>query len=131
MADSNCAGWTGQADQPRIPTKMPETEFPPPPEDSSPPSRPSLRDRRLERMARRTVEATSGAELSRLEEVFAIIGIVFGFLIFLTIPGWFGVRAWGRYKRGEESSIRIYEYMGFVVAALLALGVVVGVFVGD
>ena len=85
-------------------------------------------------MARRTVEATSGAELSRFEEIFAIIGIVFGFLIFLTIPGWFGVRAWGRYKRGEESSIRIYEYMGFVVAALLVLGVVGGVvraFVGE
>jgi hypothetical protein len=108
----------------------PMDSLPPPPEDAPRPSRRSLRDRRLERAARRTVEATSGAQLSRVEEIFAIIGIIFGFLIFFTIPGWFGLRAWGRYKRGEGSSIRIYEYMGLFAAALLVF-VAVGLFIAD
>lgn len=51
--------------------------------------------------------ASSGQRLSNPQKFFAILGIVFGFFIFLTIPGWYGVRASRRYKRGEESSIRI------------------------
>jgi threonine/homoserine/homoserine lactone efflux protein len=69
--------------------------------------------------------------LSRVEEVFAVIGIIFGFLIFLTIPGWFGVRVRGRYKRGEASSIRINEYMGFFFAAVFVFAAVVGPFIAD
>jgi hypothetical protein len=70
---------------------------------------------------------SSGERLSNPQKFFAILGIVFGFLIFFTIPGWYGVRAWRRYKRGEESSIRMYEYMGIAFAALLIFAIVGGV----
>lgn len=70
--------------------------------------------------------ASSGQRLSNLQKFFAILGIISGFFFFFTIPGWYGVRAWRRYKRGEESSIRIYEYMGIAVAALLVVAIVAG-----
>jgi hypothetical protein len=55
------------------------------------------------------------------------VGIVAGFFFLLTIPGWFGIRAWGRYKRGEPSSIRGYMWFGGIAGALFLFGILAGV----
>jgi hypothetical protein len=66
--------------------------------------------------------------LSPWGKFFAIVGIIGGFFVLATIPGWFGVRAWGRYTRGEPSSIRGYRAFGVVVVSVLvAYFVVLGV----
>jgi hypothetical protein len=85
----------------------------------------SLRDYRLKRAAARTVDSTQGTQLSRVQEVFAIVGITAGFLFLLTIPGWYGIRAWRRYRQGEPSSIRSYFYFGVIVSAFIVLVVVI------
>jgi hypothetical protein len=58
--------------------------------------------------------------------MFAIFGIAAGFLLFLTIPGWFGVGAWRRYRRGEPSSIRGWSIWGMIFTPLTVVGVIVG-----
>lgn len=69
-------------------------------------------------------------ELSRVEEVFAVLGIAAGFLVLLTIPGWYGVRAWRRYRQGQQSSIRGYSIFGMVAAALVVVSVAISVVQG-
>lgn len=95
-----------------------------PPPSRPPPAKPSLRDRRLRRAAKRTVESRTNPDLSAVGEFFAFLGIAFGFLLLLTIPGWYGVRAWRRYGRGEPSSIRVYEYLGIAAVVGLIIGMV-------
>jgi hypothetical protein len=58
-------------------------------------------------------------------EAFAIAGIAAGFMFFFTIPGWFGIGAWRRYKRGEPSSITAWSIWGmFIIVAFVVIGVI-------
>jgi hypothetical protein len=68
--------------------------------------------------------------LDRWREVFAIVGIAAGFLFFFTIPGWFGISAWRRYRRGEPSSIRGWSIWGMIFVALFVLGLIGGALAG-
>jgi len=106
-------------------------ELPAPPEDQLPDKPTSLRerqaDRRRARAARAAVDAVDGAELTSFQRFLAVLGIIFGFFFLLTIPGWLGIRAWGRYKRGEPSSIRAYMWFGGIMGAILLASSAIGV----
>jgi hypothetical protein len=107
-------------------------ELPPPPEDLLPDKPPSRRERRADRRraraAREAVEAGYGAELTSFQQFLAVVGINLGFFVLL-IPGWLGLRAWERYKRGEPSSIRSYMWFGGIAGAFLLLTLLVGIVV--
>jgi hypothetical protein len=60
--------------------------------------------------------------LKTWQVVMAWVGIIAGFFFFLTIPFWFGLQAWGRYKRGEQSTIKGWMVFGIVVTAFFAVG---------
>ena len=104
---------------------------PPPPENLLPDKSPSRRERmaarRRARAARRAVEAVHGADLTSFQRFLAVLGIIFGFFLLLTIPGWLGIRAWGRYRRGEPSSIRSYMWFGGIAGAVLLATVPIGI----
>jgi hypothetical protein len=106
-------------------------ELPPPPEDLPPDRPPSRRERRADRRraraAKAAVEAVHGAELTSFQKFLAVVGIVAGFFFLLTIPGWLGIRAWGRYKRGEPSSIRAYMWFGGIAGSLFLFGILASV----
>lgn len=70
---------------------------------------------------------TPGNRVAKWREVFAIIGIIGGFFTLLTIPGWFGIRAWRRYKRGE-GDLTGWTVWGIIVTAFVALAVIIGAF---
>jgi hypothetical protein len=52
------------------------------------------------------------------------VGIGWAFLFLFTIPGWFGIRAWRRYRRGEQSSIKGYAWFGGIAMAVLVASMV-------
>jgi hypothetical protein len=55
------------------------------------------------------------------EQVLMWIGLVLGFVIFLTIPGWIGLASYRRWKRGEiERPIFPIVFGGILVAAWAA-----------
>ena len=68
--------------------------------------------------------------VARWREVFAIIGIAAGFAVLLTIPGWYGIRAWRRYKRGE-GELTGWTVWGIFATAFIVLSIILGAFLGS
>jgi Mg/Co/Ni transporter MgtE len=55
----------------------------------------------------------------RWKRVGAILGVVWSFLFFFTIPGWFALGHYKKWKRGEIATPNLLIGWGYAFAALV------------